>query len=47
MATKLTVLVTGSTGMLGFKNVAPLLDKGDVNVQAMVRSLSSDRTSDS
>ncbi len=47
MATKLTVLVTGSTKMLGFKIVAALLGKGDVNVQTMVRSLSSDRTSDS
>ncbi len=39
MTTKLKVLVAGSTGMLGSKIVAALLDKGDVNVQAMVRSI--------
>ena len=38
MTTKLTVLVVGSTGMLGSKIVAALLDKGDVDVRAMVRS---------
>ena len=40
MTTKLTVLVAGSTGMLGTKIVAALLDKGDVNVRAMVRAAS-------
>jgi uncharacterized protein YbjT (DUF2867 family) len=35
----LTVLVVGSTGMLGFKIVSALLDKGNINVRAMVRSL--------
>lgn len=39
MTTKLTVLVAGSTGMLGSKIVTALLDKGDVNVRAMVRSI--------
>ena len=39
MTIKLTVLVAGSTGMLGSKIVSALLDKGDVNVQAMVRSI--------
>lgn len=39
MTTKLTVLVVGSTGMFGSKIVSALLDKGDVNVQAMVRSI--------
>ena len=39
MTTKLTVLVVGSTGMLGSKIVAALLDKGDVDVRAMVRSI--------
>ena len=39
MTTKLTVLVAGSTGMLGSKIVTALLDKGDVNVRAMVRSM--------
>lgn len=38
MITKLTVLVTGSTGMLGSKIVSALLDKGDIEVRAMVRS---------
>jgi uncharacterized protein YbjT (DUF2867 family) len=37
--TKLTVLVVGSTGMLGFKIVAALLDKGTIDVRAMVRSI--------
>jgi nucleoside-diphosphate-sugar epimerase len=36
--TKLTVLVVGSTRMLGFKIVAAVLDKGTVEVKAMVRS---------
>jgi NAD(P)-dependent dehydrogenase (short-subunit alcohol dehydrogenase family) len=38
MTTKLTVLVAGATGMLGAKIVAALLDKGNINVKAMVRS---------
>jgi uncharacterized protein YbjT (DUF2867 family) len=38
MTNKLTVLVAGSTGMLGTKIVSALLDKGDINVRAMVRS---------
>lgn len=38
MTTKLTVLVAGATGMLGSKIVSALLEKGDVNVRAMVRS---------
>lgn len=38
MTTKSTVLVVGSTGMLGFKIVAALLDKGSIDVRAMVRS---------
>ena len=38
MATKLTVLVAGSTGMLGSKIVSALLDKGNLDVHAMVRS---------
>ncbi len=38
MTTKSTVLVVGSTGMLGFKIVAALLDKGTVEVKAMVRA---------
>ena len=37
MATKLTVLVAGSTGMLGYKIVLALLDKGNLDVRAMVR----------
>ncbi len=37
MARKLTVLVVGSTGMLGFKIVTALLNKGATNVKAMVR----------
>jgi uncharacterized protein YbjT (DUF2867 family) len=40
MTTKPTVLVVGSTGMLGSKIVRALLDKGDTQVRAMVRSLS-------
>jgi uncharacterized protein YbjT (DUF2867 family) len=39
MTTKSTVLVVGSTGMLGFKIVSALLDKDNINVKAMVRSL--------
>ena len=39
MTTKLTVLVAGATGMLGSKIVSALLDKGNVNVRAMVRAL--------
>jgi uncharacterized protein YbjT (DUF2867 family) len=35
----LTVLIVGSTGMLGSKIVSALLDKGNINVRAMVRSL--------
>ena len=35
---KLTVLVVGSTRMRGFKIVAAVLDKGTVEVKAMVRS---------
>ncbi len=38
MSNKLTVLVAGSTGMLGSKIVAALLDKGNLDVRAMVRS---------
>lgn len=38
MTTKSTVLVVGSTGMLGFKIVLALLDKGATQVKAMVRS---------
>ena len=38
MTTKLTVLVAGSTGMLGSKIVSALLDKGKLDVRAMVRS---------
>ncbi len=38
MATKSSVMVVGSTGMLGFKIVAALLDKGTVEVKAMVRA---------
>ena len=38
MNNKLTVLVAGSTGMLGTKIVSALLDKGNVDVRAMVRS---------
>jgi uncharacterized protein YbjT (DUF2867 family) len=39
MTNKSTVLVAGATGMLGTKIVSALLDKGDVNVRAMVRSI--------
>ena len=39
MTTKLTVLVAGATGMLGAKIVSALLDKGNIDVRAMVRSL--------
>ncbi len=38
MSTKSTVLVAGATGMLGGKIVAALLDKGNINVRAMVRT---------
>ena len=37
MTTKLTVLVAGSAGMLGSKIVSALLDKGNLDVRAMVR----------
>jgi hypothetical protein len=40
MTTNLTVLVVGSTGMLGFKIVSALLAKGDLDVRAMMRSIS-------
>ena len=40
MTTKLTVLVAGATGMLGTKIVSALLDKGNLDVRAMVRRLS-------
>ena len=39
MTTNLTVLVAGSTGMLGSKIVSALLDKGNIDVRAMVRSI--------
>jgi uncharacterized protein YbjT (DUF2867 family) len=39
MTTKLIVLVAGATGMLGAKIVSALLDKGNIDVRAMVRSL--------
>jgi uncharacterized protein YbjT (DUF2867 family) len=39
MANKLTVLVAGATGMLGTKIVSALLDKGNIDVRAMVRSI--------
>jgi thioester reductase-like protein len=39
MTNKLTVLVAAATGMLGAKIVSALLDKGDVNVRAMVQSI--------
>jgi len=39
MTIKLTVLVAGSTGMLGSKIVSALLDKGNIDVRAMVRRL--------
>ena len=38
MTTDLTVLMVGSTGMLGSKIVSALLDKGGIDVRAMVRS---------
>jgi uncharacterized protein YbjT (DUF2867 family) len=38
MTDKLTVLVAGATGMLGTKIVSALLDKGNLDVRAMVRS---------
>lgn len=38
MTTELTVLVAGSTGMLGTKIVSALLDKGNFDVWAMVRA---------
>jgi len=37
MANKLTVLVVGSTGMLGSKIISALLEKGANVVKAMVR----------
>ena len=37
MSEKITVLVIGSTGMLGTKIVNALLDKGETGVKAMVR----------
>ncbi len=40
MTTKLTILVAGATGMLGSKIVSALLDKSNLDVRAMVRSLS-------
>lgn len=39
MPIKSTVLVVGSTGMLGFKIVSVLVDKGNIDVKAMVRSV--------
>ena len=39
MANKMTVLVAGATGMLGTKIVSALLDKGNIDVRAMVRSI--------
>ena len=39
MTKKLTVLVAGATGMLGSKIVSALLDKGNIDVWAMVRSI--------
>ncbi len=39
MAAKPTVLVVGSTGMLGAKIISALLDKGTTEVKAMVRSI--------
>ena len=44
MTTKLTVLVAGSTGMLGSKIVSALLDKSNLDVRAMVRSLDDSNT---
>lgn len=44
MTTKSTVLVVGSTGMLGFKIVSALLGKDNINVKAMVRSLGDSNT---
>lgn len=43
MTTKPTILVIGSTGMLGTKIVSALLDKGEVEVKAMVRPNSYDK----
>ncbi|HCF28122.1 MAG TPA: aromatic alcohol reductase, partial [Cyanobacteria bacterium UBA11049] len=37
MNSKPTVLVVGSTGMLGSKIISALLDKGATQVKAMVR----------
>ena len=39
MTTKSTVLIVGATGMLGTKIVSALLDKGNLDVRAMVRAL--------
>ena len=46
MADKLTVLVLGSTGMLGTKIVKALLDKGEAEVRAMIRPGSYDKHSE-
>jgi len=43
MANKLTVLVVGSTGMLGSKIISALLEKGANVVKAMVRPGSKER----
>ena len=43
MADKLTVLVLGSTGMLGTKIVKALLNKGEAEVRAMIRPSSYDK----
>ena len=40
---KTTVLVLGSTGMLGTKIVKALLDKGEAEVRAMIRPGSYDK----
>ncbi|MCC0175504.1 NAD-dependent epimerase/dehydratase family protein [Waterburya agarophytonicola K14] len=44
MTDKITVLVLGSTGMLGAKIVKALLDKGEAEVRAMIRPNSYDKT---
>ena len=46
MADRLTVLVIGSTGMLGTKIVKALLDKGEAEVRAMIRPDSYDKHSE-
>ncbi len=43
MANKMTVLVAGATGMLGTKIVSALLDKGNIDVWAMVRSINNSK----